>query len=209
VGGTNLVTTASTTTLESRYVAENAYGDPDIPYDPYGLGATVSGGYWGSGGGVSQVFAQPAYQRLVPTFAATRAVPDVALHEGGCPAGIAQLPCGTPRSSVVVAFGGSLFGVIGTSVSAPEFAGLLALAEEGLGGERLGNVNPLLYLEAAAQAANPRLAFFHDQQPGFNGFEFTRPIYNKVLGVGTPYGLRVILQPNLPAAGTPQTPSNP
>lgn len=209
VGGTNLVTTASTTSLESRYVTENAFGDPDVPYDPYGLGVNVSGGYWGSGGGQSQVFARPAYQALVPTHAFTRAVPDVALHEGGCPAGIAQLPCGTPRSSVVAAVGGSFYALIGTSVSAPEFAGLLALAEEGLGGVRLGNVNFLLYEEAAAQAANPSLAYFHDEQPGFNGHEFTGPVYNQVLGVGTPYGVRVILQPHLPPAGTPQTPSNP
>ncbi len=209
VGGTNLLTTSVTGSLQSRYVGENAYGDPEIPYDPYGLGTNVSGGYWGSGGGESVLFAKPAYQYLVPTHSNMRTVPDVSLQMGGCPGGISQLPCGTPRSASVVAVGGGLYGVIGTSVSAPGFAGLLALFEEALGGRRLGNVNGLLYTEAALQTIDPGLNFFHRNIDGFNGYDYTARIYDRVVGVGTPRVRNMILTPQLPAAGDPQTPSNP
>jgi subtilase family serine protease len=209
VGGTNLLTTFVAGSLQSRYVGENAYGDPEIPYDPYGIGTNVSGGYWGSGGGESVLFAKPAYQYLVPTHSNMRTVPDVSLQMGGCPGGISQLPCGTPRSASVVAVGGGLFGVIGTSVSAPGFAGLLALFEEALGGRRLGNVNGLLYTEAALQTIDPGLAFFHRNIDGFNGYDYTARIYDRVVGVGTPRVRNMILTPQLPAAGDPQTPSNP
>ena len=211
VGGTNLVTTA-VGSLESRYVTENAYGDPEVPYDPYGIHPTlvpVSGGYWGSGGGESVVFKKPVYQNLVPTHSAMRTVPDVSLQMGGCPGGIAHLPCGTPRSASIVAVGGGLYGVIGTSVSAPGFAGVLALMEERLGGVRLGNVNNLIYAEAALQSIDPNLEFFHRRIDGFNGYDYTALIYDRVVGVGTPHVRNMILAPNAPLAGNPQTPSNP
>ncbi|MEO8524795.1 MAG: S53 family peptidase [Caldimonas sp.] len=213
VGGTNLVTTMVTDSLQSKYVTENAYGDPEVPFDPYGIYfptiVPVSGGYWGSGGGESVVFKKPDYQRLVPTHSSMRTVPDVSLQMGGCPSGISQDPCGTPRSASVVAVGGGLFGVIGTSVSAPGFAGVLALMEEGLGGVRLGNVNKLIYAEAALQAIDPSLKFFHRNIDGFNGYDYTARIYDRVVGVGTPHVRNMILAPNLPVAGNPQTPSNP
>ncbi|HZV93069.1 MAG TPA: S53 family peptidase, partial [Caldimonas sp.] len=209
VGGTNLVTTNVAGSLQSRYVTENAYGDPELPYDPYGLGSNVSGGYWGSGGGESVIFAKPAYQYLVPTHSTMRTVPDVSLQMGGCPLGISQLPCGTPRSASVVAVGGGLYGVIGTSVSAPGFAGVLALFEQALGGQRLGNVNGLLYTEAALQSLSPGLGFFHRNIDGFNGYDYTARVYDRVVGVGTPRVRNMILTPQLPAAGDPQSPSNP
>ncbi len=56
VGGTNLITTYSPPSLNSAYVSENGIGDPEIPYDPYGLGANVYGGFWGAGGGLSAFF---------------------------------------------------------------------------------------------------------------------------------------------------------
>ncbi len=129
--------------------------------------------------------------------------------DGRLPGGISQLPCGTPRSASVVAVGGGLYGVIGTSVSAPGFAGLLALFEEALGGRRLGNVNGLLYTEAALQTIDPGLNFFHRNIDGFNGYDYTARIYDRVVGVGTPRVRNMILTPQLPAAGDPQTPSNP
>jgi subtilase family serine protease len=208
VGGTNLVTAYIPGSLDSSYVGENAYGDPEIPYDPYGQGVTVSGGYWGSGGGVSQIFSRPRFQTLVPTHSHMRTVPDISLQEGGCPEGLAQLPCGTPRSSVVAAVGGQYVALIGTSASAPEFAGLLGVLEESFGG-RVGNVNYLLYAEGAAQARDPFLQFFRDRQAGFNGYEYTQPVYNQVLGLGTPRAKNIMLRPELPSAGVPQTPSNP
>jgi kumamolisin len=170
---------------------------------------------------VSQVFGRPWYQFLVPTGASMRAVPDISLQMGGCPAGISELPCpqdGTARSYSLIAFGfgtsaQGYYGLIGTSISAPGFAGLLALEEQYLGGIRLGNVNAQIYTLAALQGTGshgPFAGIFHRNIPGFNGAEHSGGNgYNQVLGAGTPDVRKFILAPQLPAAGTPQTPSNP
>jgi subtilase family serine protease len=208
VGGTNLVTTSNPPSLESTYVSENAFGDPEVPIDPYGIGNLISDGYWGSGGGQSVLFAKPAYQKLVETHAATRAIPDVSLQMGGCPT-VAVTPCGPDRSSVVVAWNGALYPVVGTSVSSPEFAGLLALEAQNLGG-RLGNVNYLIYAQAAAQLSSGYMQFFRQGIPGYNGYYSTTSSgYNMVLGNGTVHARNFILAPFAPRAGDPQTPSNP
>jgi subtilase family serine protease len=213
VGGTNLVTTYMPSVLTSKYVRENADGDPEEPYDPFGYGNLVAGGYWGSGGGESMYFKKPLYQTFVHTGSKTRSVPDVSLQMGGCPGGgLVSDTCGvgTDRSFTVEYFAGELVGVIGTSVSAPGLAGLLALEEENLGGARLGNVNYEIYALAAAQElSGGSLKFFHQDIPGFNGYFHAGSGYNKVLGNGTVYGRAFILAPGLPAAGMPQTPSNP
>jgi subtilase family serine protease len=211
VGGTNLVTTYMPSVLTSKYVRENADGDPEEPYDPFGYGNLVAGGYFGSGGGESMYFKKPLYQTFVNTGSKTRSVPDVSLQMGGCPGGLVPDTCGvgTDRSFTIEYFDGQLVGVIGTSVSAPGLAGLLALEEENLGG-RLGNVNYEIYALAAAQKlSGGSLTFFHQDIPGFNGYFHAGAGYNKVLGNGTVYGRAFILAPGLPAAGMPQTPSNP
>lgn len=212
VGGTNLRTTSNPPSLESRYVNENALADPLVPFDRYGTGNLLSGGFWGSGGGKSVFFSKPLYQEFVQTGSNMRTVPDVSFQMGGCPGGIAKMPCHPTDSYTVEVFDGQLIGVIGTSVSAPDFAGILALKEQFLGGSRLGNVNYDIYAIAAAQpaVANSPLDFLHQGQPGFNGaFSTTRSGYNLVLGVGTPLVRNFIFAPELPPAGDPQTKSNP
>ncbi len=210
VGGTNLVTTFTTGSLNSAYVSENANGDPEVPYDPYGVGNLVSGGYWGSGGGKSIYYAKPAYQNLVKTGSKTRTIPDLSLHMGGCPGGISVLPCGPDRSYDVLAFDGALYGVIGTSASSPDFVGLLALKEEWLGGTRLGNENFEIYSLAAAQNARVLpFTVYRNNIPGFNGFYHATKGYNLVLGNGTLFGKDFALAPKVPSAGVPQTPTNP
>ena len=212
VGGTNLKTTFNPPSLESRYVNENAFPDPEVPYDPQGIGNKLSGGVWGSGGGKSVIFPKPFYQEFVQTGSNMRTVPDVSLQMGGCPGGLAKMPCRDTDSYTIEVFDGQLVGVIGTSVSAPDFAGILALKEQFLGGSRLGNVNYDIYAIAAAQpaVANSPLDFLHQGQPGSNGaFSTTHSGYNLVLGVGTPLVKNFIFAPELPPAGDPQTKSNP
>ncbi len=105
VGGTNLTTTSNPPSRVSKYVSENADGDALAPYDPFGCGADISGGYWGSGGGASIVFPKPLFQYLVNTGASTRAVPDVSLQMGGCPFGTLG-DCPPDRSFSLVVVGG-------------------------------------------------------------------------------------------------------
>jgi len=227
VGGTNLITTAPPSpqtvpaTLTSKYVSENAFGDPELPYDPYGLGVNASGGYWGAGGGVSAYFARPDYQTLGLAFnevkTRMRTVPDVGMQVGGCPEGITDASCGADgsRSAVVISFGGEFVGVIGTSVAAPEFAGMAALGVQRFG-HRLGNLNTYIYNTGFVQtligAVAPSERFYHRNIPGFDGLYNTDPTkqpYNFMTGNGTP-DVRVFLALlNAQPAGNPQTASNP
>ena len=223
VGGGNLITTFKTGSLNSAYVRESAFADTDIPYDVYGLGQNVSGGVWGAGGGVSQIYKKPLYQYLANTGSATqRTLPDIGMQVGGCPGGI-SLTCGADDSAAVVAygvnFGGGFFGVIGTSVSSPEFLGALALYEQQLGKHhRQGNVNYYLYTMGALQSlfggvnAPEALQFYHRNIPGFDGaYNGGKPSYNYdyIYGQGSPDVRKLFGLEKYPAAGVPQTPSNP
>jgi subtilase family serine protease len=228
VGGTNVITTYVQGSLDSVYAGENAWADPEKAYDPYGVGEPVLGGFWGAGGGYSSMWPQPAYQAGVTTGSTTaRAVPDVGMQVGGCPGGISKLTKGecdggdlaingngnTQRSAVIVAINtvssGYFYGLIGTSVSSPEFTGALALLIEQKG--RMGNLNPYLYNLAGLQAKNPKLNVFHTNIPGYNGVVNTdlNNSYSLSVGVGTPIVSSLVNARTLPLAGTPQTPINP
>ena len=203
VGGTNLVTTVSPTSLDSNYVSEQAFDDPlegDIFY-----GTPATGSVWGSGGGNSIYYPKPAFQLLANTGSNYRTVPDLSLHMGGCPVGAVQ-PCGPDRSADIVAIDGKYYGVIGTSASAPDFAGLTALKIQRTG-TRLGNENPEIY--ALALQNSGALKVYRDDIPGYNGLYPAHKGYNRVLGNGTVIGINFLLAPFAPTAGTPQTPSNP
>ena len=229
VGGTNLVTTYESGSLNSQYATENAWSDPEIPYDPYGLGVNVTGGVWGAGGGVSAMWPAPSYQSLVTTGSTARSVPDIGMQVGGCPGGISVLDkngiCNgennpndgngnTDRSYGIFAIeagvGGGFYGYIGTSLSSPEFAGALALLVEQQG--RLGNVNTYLYKLASKQAtAASSVKFLHTGIPGFNGViqSNVSATYNVSTGVGTPIVKALVGAAGAAPAGVPQTSSNP
>lgn len=215
VGGTNLETSyiptspSSPPNLTSTYVSESAYADPLQTLDFYGIGYPLSGGVFGSGGGISVLFPKPAYQTLVQTHASKRTVPDIAMHMGGCPATAIQ-PCRSSDSADTTIFAGQPHGVIGTSLAAPDLAGLLALQEQALGGIRVGNADYEIYFAARAQQTlpGPQANLFRMTIPGNNGYPAT-PGYNYVLGNGTIAGAAAVGLPNGPFAGTPQTPTNP
>jgi kumamolisin len=208
VGGTNLVTTytGATGDLNSQYVREQAYADP-LAEDIF-FGTSATGGYWGSGGGDSVIFPKPLFQALTNTGNNRfRTVPDVSLQMGGCPSG--TISCSPDDSGAVEVIGGKLVGVIGTSASAPDFAGLTALTIQRYG-HRLGNENYYIYPLALAQSFGFGLKVFKTGIPGYNGLYYTTPKgYNRVLGNGTINGTEFMLAPFVPVAGIPQTPSNP
>ncbi len=217
VGGTNLVTTATPGPDDATYLTENADFDPRVSEDVFFPNDPVSNNIWGSGGGISTIFAKPFYQLLAPTGSRTkRTIPDVSLMMGGCPGDAAQDCTVLPRSAVLVWIGGQLSLLIGTSASAPEFAGVVALGVE-LNGGRLGNVNPLIYTLGAIQtvtggAKAPKpLQFYHRIASGDNGFYKVKPgqAYSEVLGQGTLDVKNFLGLQLAPAAGTPNTPSNP
>jgi subtilase family serine protease len=140
---------------------------------------------WASGGGLSAVFARPAYQDQVRGITGNhRGVPDVALSAS--------------LSGAVVAFEsftgepGTWGPVGGTSEATPEFAGIVAIADQ-YAHHRLGLINPALY--RLEQAGAPGIV---DVTKGSNTVSFTlngksyaikgyraKPGYDLVTGVGT------------------------
>jgi subtilase family serine protease len=228
VGGGNLISTSNPPSLDTKYVAERAFGDPEVPYDIFGIGANVSGGYWAAGGGVSTIFAKPDYQTLVETGSSSgRTVPDVGMQVGGLGFSTKGASCQSPArkcavndSSVVTAYGvnygGGFYRTIGTSVSSPEFVGALALYEQRAG--RQGNLNPYLYAAGAAQTyaggvhAPQDKQYFHRGQTGFDGAYpggFPTANYDYIYGNGSPNVVNLFGLNAYGLAGTPQTPSNP
>jgi subtilase family serine protease len=236
VGGGNLITAADGT-LNSAYVRESAFGDPLLPYDIFNVGQLVSGGFWGAGGGISSYFKKPLYQLLANTGTfAWRTNPDVGMMVGG--EGFSALngsrpgfcngtaiSCSADDSSVLTAYdtddtvNGGFFFTIGTSVSSPEFVGALAIYEQQFGKHhRQGNVNYFLYAQGAIQSlfggthAPAAFQFYHRNIPGYDGYwnaGFPSYNYDYIYGNGSPDVRKLFGLKNYPAAGLPQTPSNP
>lgn len=124
----------------------------------------------GSGGGQSLLFSKPAYQAGTTPPDGVRDVPDVSLEAGPSPGNLLVL-------------NGALYRAYGTSVAAPQWAGLLAIINQIKGGAGLGNANPRLY--SLGVAGNG----FHDVTSGTNtngstvGFSATVG-YDQVTGWG-------------------------
>jgi subtilase family serine protease len=150
------------------------------------LGASNSAaeqGWTGSTGGYSALEPAPAYQNNAQASSGLnyglRTTPDVSA-------------IGDPNTGVstydTVPYGGKTgwFAVGGTSAAAPQWAGLIAVADQGLalaGKGSLGNAQAALY-------AIPSSAY-HDVTSGFNGYS-ARPGYDLVTGLGTPVANRIV-----------------
>lgn len=127
----------------------------------------------GSGGGISKDFPRPSWQTGSPNFGKYRSVPDVAFD-------------GDPHTGVPVYFQGQWQLVGGTSLGAPCWAAIWALAGQyhhQRTGKTLGYANPLLY--ALASSAH-RTSAFHDVTSGSNGAYQAGPGWDDVTGWGSP-----------------------
>jgi subtilase family serine protease len=131
---------------------------------------------WATGGGASQVYAQPAWQRGVSgasTSNGMRAVPDVALSAAA-------------HDGYVINENGSCWIISGTSAASPAFAGIMALLVQATGGVGQGNANAGLYPLLNA-THNP----FHatpsgnNSVPGVAGFTASGAAYNLATGLGS------------------------
>ena len=153
-------------------------------------------GWIGSGGGFSNVFAKPAYQDTLPAgstpIGPTRGVPDVAFQASSRtgalvyitlpPDGNSGLLCGGVPCST------GWYDIGGTSLSTPQWAGLVAIAAQ-IKGSGLGPINAALY----ALAAGPNYGtYFYDVTTGNNqavpcipGYPATSG-WDPVTGLGTP-----------------------
>jgi fibronectin type 3 domain-containing protein len=136
-------------------------------------------GWSGGGGGISTLESQPAYQNGVQSTG-SRTTPDVAYaadpNTGFSIYDSYQQP--------------GWFVIGGTSAAAPQWAALIAIANQGLALSGKGSLD-------GVQDTLPRLyqlpsADFHDITSGDNGGFSAGPGYDMVTGLGTPVANRVV-----------------
>ncbi len=162
LGGTMLNEGAGT-----YFSASNgSYSGSAISYIPEAVWNETAtyGSLAGGGGGASAYFPKPAYQTGsgVPNDF-SRDVPDLALAAGVVHDGYLICVPGDCVNGYRNA-GGYVDTIGGTSVSTPEFAGMLALLEQKIQA-RVGNANPVLYGLANSSYAT---SVFHDITVGNN-----------------------------------------
>jgi kumamolisin len=194
VGGTNLQTSFTKGSTDSKYVKESANKD---------IAPTSGGKYWGSGGGYSTLYSRPSWQNGVNSKSG-RGLPDLSLHMGGLGFSAQQCDaqkCSPGDSSDIAQVGGVETLEIGTSASSPDMAGLLALAAQ-IQGTPLGDVHALLY----AAAKHPGL--LRKGIKGNNGLPTANGTWDPVLGLGTPISASKLIG-GTTTAGTPGTSTNP
>jgi len=138
--------------------------------------ANSGGGLWASGGGASNVYAQPSWQAAVAGAGAAngmRAVPDVALS-AAC------------HDGYLVNENGSTWVISGTSAATPSFAGIMALVVERMGGLGQGSANPKFYslVNAESDPFHPTLSG-NNSVPGVTGFWANGAAYNLATGLGS------------------------
>jgi subtilase family serine protease len=202
VGGTYLCTDPTATTMR--------VGDStDPPATCQRNSGVAEVGWIGSGGGYSHVFARPDYQGTLPAgstaIGSMRGVPDIALQASAGtgalvyltlpPDGLSGLICGTSPCST------GWYDIGGTSLSCPQWAGLVAIAAQ-MNGGGLGLINPALYKLGSNPAAYAN--DFFDVTTGNNTTVSTIPGYpattgwDPVTGLGTPNAAALL--PDLVAA---------
>src|SRR5438067_3150067 len=172
-----------------------------------------------SGGGYSINFSRPAYQNVLPagsTYVGSspgapgpnnnmRGVPDIA-YQASSRTGVLVYLTEPANTALGPGCGGARpcstgwYTVGGTSASAPQWAGLIAIADQ-MAGRDLGFINPALYTLAAVPA--PYAADFYDPFQNDNGCcgEPRWPAstgWDAVTGLGTPNAATLI--PDLIAA---------
>jgi subtilase family serine protease len=162
VGGTQLVADLTT----GVYRSESVWNQP-----AYGIGG---------GGGFSTLYPRPSFQNGVEGVSSMRGVPDVsysAALDGS--AIVAWGSSGTP---------GEFWIFYGTSVGTPQWAAIVAIADQ-TADRPLGNVNPALYELGAAHMTY--VDVFHDITTGNNDFPpisgySAQPGWDAASGLGTP-----------------------
>ena len=162
VGGTSLTLNA-----DSSYNNETGFG-----YESSALGTFI-----GSGGGISLYEPEPAYQEGVQSTG-SRTIPDVSL--------VADPSTGAWVADPYNVSGSNPFEVVGgTSLSAPAWAGLVTLANEGraaAGEPAFDSASPTQIQQALYILPQ---SDYHVIASGSNGYAATSG-YNLVTGLGTP-----------------------
>jgi len=196
VGGTYLCTNPTAGTNDPRTLYAGPVGRCRANPTQTEVGWTFSGG------GFSHVFAKPSYQNNLPAgstpIGSMRGVPDIGLQaSAGTGAlvyislpGYSGLSCG---ASGLCSSG--WYDIGGTSLSCPQWAALVAIADQKHGGG-LGLINPKLY--AIGTDPGKYAADFFDVTTGNNNGGSSIPGYpattgwDPITGLGTPNAANLI-----------------
>jgi subtilase family serine protease len=207
VGGTYLCTdpTAATADPRTNYqVAGVGAKCASQIFNPGGANAEVAWTF--SGGGFSHVFARPSYQDSLPAdstpIGAMRGVPDIALQASAATGALVYLSLPPDGTNSNVGNSG-WYDIGGTSLSSPQWAGLVAIAVQLNGGKGLGPINGALY-SLASNAGTYAADFFdiatgndNNAGEGVPGF-VAGTGWDPVTGLGTPNAATLL--PDLVAA---------
>jgi subtilase family serine protease len=209
VGGTYLCTVATgTTTPPAGRIADNTNPPGKCQANP----GQTEVGWTFSGGGFSHVFSRPSYQDTLPAgstaIGAARGVPDVGLQASAGtgalvfislpPDGSSGLKCGASPCST------GWFDIGGTSLSCPQWAAMVAIADQ-INGGGLGLINPALY-KIGADATRYANDFFdvttgkNQTDPSIPGYPATTG-WDPVTGLGTPNAAKLLPDLVLAASG--------
>ena len=195
IGGTRLCTDPTNTTTR---VADNT--DPPSVCDLQSAQAEI--GWPGSGGGYSILFQRPTFQDVLPAgstyVGSSVGAPGPNFNMRGVPDVAYQASSGTGPLVFLGAFG--WFFVGGTSCSAPQWAGLIAIADQ-ISGDNLGYINPGLY-KIGSDPTRYANDFFDvtlgkNQRSSIPGYSAS-PGWDAITGLGTPNAAN--LAPDLVAA---------
>jgi len=201
IGGTYLCTDPNATDNQPRtkLVIPGAGAKCGNSFNPGGIFTEVAWTF--SGGGYSSIFAKPTWQNNLPAGSSftgsTRGVPDVAFQASSATGGLIYLslpPDGT--SSNVADDTTGWYSIGGTSLSCPQWAGLVAIADQ-LNGGNLGLINPGLY-KIGADPTRYAADFFdvasgnvNQEDPNVPGYPSTTG-WDAVTGLGTPNAANLV-----------------
>jgi len=142
-----------------------------------------------SGGGFSDLYAKPSFQKSMVKGKVGRGVPDIA-YNAGVNGGVLTVctVCDPSKPGSVFLFGG-------TSAGTPQWAGLTAIADQ-MAHHRLGGINTALY--SIANSRSKYRSALHDVTTGNNdvseiggGYD-TRKGWDPVTGLGTPNAAKLL-----------------
>ena len=172
VGGTSLFMSDS-----GAYQKETVWNDTVASLCPFGC---AYGPFGATGGAPSYVFKAPSYQQLL-AHSTQRTTADVSYNASVYTAVLVAESFGNPTGTP------GLYFVGGTSSGAPQWAGIIALADQAAG-HPLGFVNQDLY---AIAKGGPYGSAFHDVTVGDNALfsapgEQAGPGYDIPTGLGSP-----------------------
>jgi subtilase family serine protease len=198
VGGTYLCTDPTNTTTRT-------VDSTDPPAACINNPGQAEVGWIDSGGGFSHVFSKPAYQDSLPagstTIGSMRGVPDVGFQASSRTGALVYLTLPPDGNSGLICPGSTpcstgWYDIGGTSLSCPQWAGLVALADQQNGGVGLGLINPALY-KIGADATRYANDFYdvttgnNQANPSIPGYPATTG-WDPVTGLGTPNAANLV-----------------